>query len=84
MRFVVCCYGFHFEPPPKIMLEKNTLDAILRGYGGQRGSNFQPPGARLNFLGLVYFEKSCYGSKDHPPTRATLGEQTFHTFPYKT
>ena len=62
MRFVVFCFGFQFEPPTKLIFEKkNTLVVIFRVYGGQRESNFQPPGARLNFSGLVYFEKRCYG-----------------------
>ena len=29
-------------------------------------------------------EKICHEQKGHCPTRATLGESTFHTFPYKT
>ena len=29
-------------------------------------------------------EKTCPGQKFHSPTRATLGEATFHAFPYKT
>ena len=35
-------------------------------------------------LGPVYMEKRCTGKNGHPPTRATLGEPTFHKFPYKT
>ena len=29
-------------------------------------------------------KKTCLEQRGHPPTRATLGELTFHTFPYKT
>ena len=29
-------------------------------------------------------EKICHEQKGHYPTRATLGESTFHIFPYKT
>ena len=29
-------------------------------------------------------EKICHEQKGHYPARATLGEPTFHTFPYKT
>ena len=29
-------------------------------------------------------EKICHKQKGHYPTRATLGESTFHIFPYKT
>ena len=36
------------------------------------------------FLGPVYMEKNCPGWKGHLPSRATLDEPTFHSFPYKT
>ena len=35
-------------------------------------------------LGPVYMEKRLSRLKGHPPTRATLSEPTFQTFPYKT
>ena len=35
-------------------------------------------------LGPVNMDKSCLGYLDHPPSPATLGEPTFHTFSYKT
>ena len=34
-------------------------------------------------LGPVYMEKSCPWQRGQPPTQATLGGSTFHTFPYK-
>ena len=35
-------------------------------------------------LGSAYVKKTCLEQKGHPPTRATLDEPTFHTFPFKT
>ena len=35
-------------------------------------------------LGTIYAEKSSPQKKGHPITRATLGEQSFHTFSYRT
>ena len=45
-----------------------------------------PRALRLDddYLGLVYMDKSCPEWKGRPPTRATLSEPPFHTFPYKT
>ena len=37
-----------------------------------------------DYLRPVHMEKSCPEWKGHLPTRATLSEPPFHTFPYKT
>ena len=37
-----------------------------------------------DYLGPVYMDKSCPEWKGRPPTKATLSQPPFHTFPYKT
>ena len=45
-----------------------------------------PRALRLDnhYLRHAYMDKSYPEWKGHPPTRATLSEPPFHTFPYKT
>ena len=37
-----------------------------------------------DYLRHLYMGKSCPEWKGRPPTKATLSEPPFHTFPYKT
>ena len=64
---------------------QNTTDRFKSIYK-QHSRVSSPRASRLDndYLRPAYMDKSYPEWKGHPPTRATLSEPPFHTFPYKT
>ena len=83
-----CCVllWFHFEPPTKLIFEKKKHSWFyFSGIWGTAGIKLPASWSKVELLRPRSLRETLLRLEESSAlTRATLGESTFHTFPYKT